>query len=185
MFACLPLVQPWKMEQPNWLFEEYYQIEAVAPAGTTLEEARSLLRGVLADRLGFRYHIVDREAQVMALVRGSTPLKLTTATQPEPNPGARQMGAFQNKSATLGDFANFLSTLSDREVVDRTGISGRYEFHVDWSKEIADTMREYGRHGSPSIVSDGLKKLGLKLEPRKEQQKVLVIDRINKQPTPN
>jgi uncharacterized protein (TIGR03435 family) len=73
----------------------------------------------------------------------------------------------------------------DREVVDKTGLSGQYKFDVDWSKEIGATMGEFGRHGDPTIVLTGVKGLGLKLEPRKEPLKVMVVDRLNKVPAPN
>ena len=46
-------------------------------------------------------------------------------------------------------------------------------------------MGEFGRHGDPTIVLTGVKGLGLKLEPRKEPLKVMVVDRLNKVPAPN
>jgi uncharacterized protein (TIGR03435 family) len=187
-FAYSPLVKPWRYEGPHQGVNhdaEYYQIEAIAPAGTMIDGARAMLRTALAERLGFRYHVVDRDAPIYVLVRGNSELKLAPSTETEPNPGARQMGAFKNKSASLADFAGFLWALMDREVVDRTGIQGLYKFDVDWSKEIGETIGQYGPHGDPAIALAGVKRLGLKLEPRKELQKVMVVDRVNKEPTPN
>jgi uncharacterized protein (TIGR03435 family) len=186
-FAYSPLVKPWRLEGPQWVQhnEEFYQIEAIAPAGTTIDGARAMLRTALAQRLGFQYHLVDRDTPIYALVRGTGELKLTPSTEPEPNAGAMQMGAFKKKSASLAAFASFLSSLTDHEVFDRTGIQGLYKFDVDWSKEMQDSMQDYGPHGNPAIVSTGLKRLGLKLEQRKEPLKVMVVDRVNKEPTPN
>jgi len=186
-FAYSPLVKPWRLEGPQWVQhnEEFYQIEAIAPAGTTIDGARAMLRTALAQRLGFQYHLVDRDTPIYALVRGTGELKLTPSTEPEPNPGARHMFVFKNKSASLADFAGFLWSLTDREVLDKTGIQGLYKFDVDWSKEMQDSMQDYGRSGNPAIAREGLKRMGLKLEPRKEPLKVMVVDRVNKEPTPN
>jgi uncharacterized protein (TIGR03435 family) len=186
-FAYSPLVKPWRFEGPEWVKhnEEFYQIEAIAPAGTTIDGARAMLRTALAQRLGFQYHMVDRDTPIYALVRGTGELKLTPSTEPEPNPGAMRMGAFKKKSASLEVFASFLSSLTDHEVFDKTGIQGLYKFDVDWSKEIQDSMQDYGRSGNPAIARERVKSLGLKLEPRKEPLKVMVVDHVNKEPTPN
>jgi uncharacterized protein (TIGR03435 family) len=186
-FACGLLVNPWVFEGPDWLKynEEFYQIEAIAPVGTTVDGARAMLRTALAERLGLKYHLVDRDAPVYALVRGNGDLKLAPSTETEPNAGAHQMAAFKRKSASLAEFASFISSLTDREVVDKTGVQGQYRFDVDWSKEVTETMGEFGRHGDPAIVHSGLKRLGLKLEPQRQLRKLMVVDRINKEPIPN
>jgi uncharacterized protein (TIGR03435 family) len=183
--AYSPLVKPWHFEGPNWMNEEYFQVEAIAPAGTTFDGARAMLRTALEERLGLKYHLADRDTAIYALLRGTGELKLAPATEPEPNPGAMQMGAFKKKSASLAGFAEFLSSLMDREVVDKTGLAGQYKFDVDWSKEIGATMGEFGQHGDPTVVLTGVKRLGLRLEARKEALKVMVVDRLNKEPTPN
>lgn len=186
-FAYAPLVKPWRFDGPDWLKnnEEFYLIEAIAPAGTTIDGARAMLRTALAERLGLKYHLADRDTPVYALVRGSGDLKLTPSTETEPNPGTHQMAVFKNKSASLADLASFVSSLTDREVVDKTGIQARYRFDLDWSKEVTETMGEFGQHGDPAIVHGGLKRLGLKLEPQKELRKLMVVDHVNKDPTPN
>jgi uncharacterized protein (TIGR03435 family) len=144
-----------------------------------------MLRSVLVERLGLRYRLVDRETPVYVLIVGGDGPKLIPSSGPEPNPGAMRMGTFKNKSATLRAFTGFLSSLMDRPVLDRTGLGGKYQFDVDWSAEIADSMREYGPHGDPRIAVSGVRKLGLQLNARKESLKVLVIDRVSQRPTPN
>jgi uncharacterized protein (TIGR03435 family) len=160
--------------------EEWYAVDAIAPAGTNEDGARAMLRTALVQRLGLQYHLADREKKILALLRGSGALKLLPSTEPEPNPGLHQVGVFKNKSASLADFAGFVSWMAGIEVVDKTGIPGRYKFDVDWSQKVE------GPPGSdPSIAYVGVQKLGLKLEAAKEMQKTLVIDRANKEPTPN
>ena len=75
--------------------------------------------------------------------------------------------------------------MTDRQVVDRTGVQGQFQFDLDWSKEILATVQEFGPHGDPNIVFTGVKRLGLKLEARKEPVRTMVIDHVNREPTAN
>jgi uncharacterized protein (TIGR03435 family) len=183
-FAFAPLVKERKLDGWDWLYFECYSLDAIAPPGTTREGAQAMLRTALVDRFGLKYRLVENQTPVYALVRGSGKLQLTPAGS-EPNTGAMKNGAFQRNSAFLADLAAFLSTLTDRQVLDRTGIQGNFKFNLDWSKEILDTMHEFGPHGDPTIVFSGVKNLGLKLEARKESIRTLAIDRVNREPTPN
>ena len=181
-FAYSPLRGPWKL---NWeYYGEYYEIEAIAPAGTNLDGARAMLGTVLAERLGFKYHLTDRFTPIYALLRATGDLNLAPAAEPGPNSGATQIEHFKNGSASLADFADFLSSLMDLEVVDKTGIPGQYQFDVDWSTDIRRTGG-FGPRFDPTIVSTRLKMLGLKLKPRKEWQKFVVVDHLNTKLTPN
>jgi uncharacterized protein (TIGR03435 family) len=67
-------------------------------------------------------------------------------------------------------------------VVDRTGLSGTFDFDLKWTP----------RARLPQAGSDGItifdavdKQLGLKLEPQKLPLPVLVVDSVNETPTPN
>ena len=76
----------------------------------------------------------------------------------------------------------------DREVLDKTGITDRYSFDLDWTQGIQAAMRAGETH-SPrpdlTVVLAAVKRLGLRLEPRRAPVKFLVIDHVNKEPTPN
>jgi uncharacterized protein (TIGR03435 family) len=189
-FAYSPLLTPFQCEAPQWVTynEEFYRIEAIAPPGTSIDGARAMLRTVLVERLGFQYHLVDRDTPIYALTRGSGELRLPRSTEAEPNPGYQQWGIFRNKSASLAQLAEFVSRIAGRTVVDRTGIQGLYRFDLDWSKQIENERQSGGsdpRNGGPGIAFAEVKQLGLKLEPGKELRKVLVVDHVNKEPTPN
>jgi uncharacterized protein (TIGR03435 family) len=62
--------------------------------------------------------------------------------------------------------------------VDSTGLHGIYEIHLDLQNEIArDIFTSWQR-----FLRDHC---GLKLETRKSQVPVLVVDRVERMPTPN
>ena len=77
-------------------------------------------------------------------------------------------------------------------VVDRTGLSGRYDFHLAFP---APTLSASGEQSgersidyeiSEKAISVALEKqLGLRLNPITTGLDVVVVDHINKTPTPN
>ena len=77
-----------------------------------------------------------------------------------------------------------LSRRLDRPVIDKTGLTGRYDFSIDLSglgfngKEPQDT-------DAPSIFTTVQRDLSLRLEAVKEPIDVLVIDSVNKVPIEN
>jgi uncharacterized protein (TIGR03435 family) len=81
-------------------------------------------------------------------------------------------------------FVRFLSQRLDRPVVDRTGLSGRYDFLLQWTPEVGEPRVDPGGNPlptadttGPSIFSAVQEQLGLRLESAKGPVEVLVIDR--------
>jgi uncharacterized protein (TIGR03435 family) len=114
-------------------------------------------------------------------------------------PGTKRISA---RSQTVAEVIPLFQTLLGRSVVDKTGLTGTYDFNVDF------VLYEPGLAGigSPSapeppseqatpadgvsIPSMGLigaleSRLGLKMVAGKGPVEVLVVDRVNRQPTEN
>ena len=193
-FACNTLVTPYRFEREGEIWDgekatghdrsqEFYQVDAVAPAGTALDQARAMLRTALADRLGFRYHIAERIVPVLNLVRGSGPVHLVAAGHAGPAAGGCPSREWVCKceSCTVSQLAAFLGNVAGREVADKTGVQGQYQFNLDWSRY----LQGEGRDAGPDLAGSGAKSFGLKLEGVKEARKFVVIDHINRVPTPN
>lgn len=181
-FACSPLLTPYRQEPDGrGLPVEYYQIDAMAPAGTTLDEARAMLRKVLAERIGFRFHIVDRRTPIYNLMQDGGTIKLMPSIEAQPA-YSRYPRLFRTKSATIADFAAFLSSVVGSDVIDTTGIQGRYQFDLDWRNELQEAD---ARSSALAVALAEVKRLGLKLEGATETRKILVVDHLDDRPTPN
>jgi uncharacterized protein (TIGR03435 family) len=82
--------------------------------------------------------------------------------------------------------AGAVQNAAGRAVVDRTGLTGRYDIDLEY----ASTRRTGGSDlvdpgsAAPSIFTALQEQLGLKLESRKEQMYVLVIEHVE-MPTPD
>jgi uncharacterized protein (TIGR03435 family) len=85
------------------------------------------------------------------------------------------------KGTPISKFADLLSGLLGRPVVDMTGLSGNYSFVVYFTPE--DQNPDGG--SDPSIFGALQEQLGLRLEARKGPVELLVIDHAEKVPTGN
>jgi len=94
--------------------------------------------------------------------------------------GARGAGAINAPNYTMDDLARSLTQYggTGRIVVDRTGLSGKYEMDLRWSADVSQPSDD------PPLVTAIQEQLGLKLEPRTEMLPAVVIDHIE-QPSPN
>jgi uncharacterized protein (TIGR03435 family) len=179
---------------PPWLETEKYDLLARAdvegiPSETQL---RTMLQKLLADRFQLNFHREKKELTVYTIVPGKTGPKLT-GSEGDPNGlptlGFRGLGSLFARNANMSDFAGLMQTLVlDRPVVDRSGVSGRYDFTLNWT---ADESQFGGRPGQPPQRPDNAdvppdlftaiqQQLGLKMESAKLPVEVLVIDHVDK-----
>jgi len=201
---------------PPWVSTEGYDIEAKPEFNTDQKRMWLMLQALLADRFNLAMHREIRDLTVYDLqaVRGGPRLPapqggacaevLTTlpeAGQPRPappcGPGLVKAGtglAMEGISVSMPAFAKQLSMIVGREVIDKTGFTGRFALHLEFavddslaglpnpvgpdiSAPPADTAR-------PSIFAALREQLGLKLESSKGPVELLVIDHVER-PTAN
>jgi uncharacterized protein (TIGR03435 family) len=88
------------------------------------------------------------------------------------------------------DFAGELQANLDRAVVDRTDISGRFDFGLNWTPDAFQASRLSGAPAPrdsnefPDVFTAIQEQLGLRLESTKGSIDVMVIDRVE-QPSQN
>jgi uncharacterized protein (TIGR03435 family) len=75
----------------------------------------------------------------------------------------------------------------DHPVVDKTGLTGSYDFQLDWMAKAAYLAAKTSPGDGPASVSifDAVDKLGLKLEAGTSPTPVIVVDSVNRTPTEN
>ena len=94
----------------------------------------------------------------------------------------------------MTDLCYFLLVTLDRPVIDETGITGRFNFHLELPAEAIGDLA-HRPHGSPAVsdpaapatdpslisaIKTAVKKLGLNLEPAKGPGEFLVIDHVER-----
>jgi uncharacterized protein (TIGR03435 family) len=174
------------------------------PAATFREQFRPLLATLLRERFGLLVHKDMRELPAYALVVSRRDGKLgpqlrrsvdsdcaPSAPAPRNGPLAPQFatgqplpcGAWYTQPGRLTGRAEFgrlvetLAPLVDRVVVDRTNLTGRFDWDLQWQPVPASPGDTPVADASASIFTALNEQLGLRLESRKLPVDVLVIDR--------
>ncbi len=77
-------------------------------------------------------------------------------------------------------FSQTLSNMLDRNVIDKTGLTGTYDFKLSWTPtDRLDAAKESGTNDlPPDIFTAVQEQLGLKLVPSKGPSEKLVVDSI-------
>ncbi len=86
---------------------------------------------------------------------------------------------------SMANLAIYLERQLRRPVVDRTGLSGKYDFQLDWTPDsgpcsASAANSDNGASDSPSIFTAIEEKLGLKLASTKGPVEVIVVDHAEK-----
>ena len=130
---------------PSWIESDHYDIAALTPGDVrpTHNEQMSMLRSLLAERFTLAFH---REAKVFSIyelqVAKNGPRLKETAPHsdvpPTVGPGVvyPQRIVLPARNATMGEFASLLQrAILDRPVVDKTVLSARYDFDLEWAPD--------------------------------------------------
>ena len=177
---------------PGWLDADRYDIHAKPPVGeaatdlfdtTAAERLRLRTRALLADRFKLRLRSETREMAVYVLMVAKNGPKLTLKRWQEGDePGPQNIGrvnSYTAKKVSMKAFAEgYLSSRMGRVVLDQTGLSGDFNFWLEFVPDQSGLGATDLK--GPSFLDALEEQLGLKMEPRKAQVNVLVIDHVER-----
>ena len=162
---------------PGWVESERFDIKAKAEA---LEQVRGpqairpYLQSLLKERFQLKMHEDQKEMPVYNLVVAKGGVKMKASEGGAERQGQVRMGRgqFTANGVPVGQLIRMLANPLRRPVIDKTGLTGNYDFQLEWAPE--------GAENGPTIFTAVQEQLGLKLEADKAPGKVLVIDSIEK-----
>ena len=221
-------LKPQQIVGPDWLGLPRFDIAAKIPDGATPAQLPQMFQALLVDRFQMKSHRETKEFAVFALVVSKDGLKLQPSTSapesPSDKPPAVTVTAGGNASGsgadlgggssfalgnnvieirkmTMFQIAELLTRLSDRPVIDATGVTGAYDLSLELTPEDFIGVQIRGGLNNGALIpppalrvldnaatdpfTNALQKSGLALESRKAPLPVLVIDSIQKTPTDN
>jgi bla regulator protein BlaR1 len=187
---------------PKWIISDRFNIEARpgpgAPMATGPEGLRAqrlMLQSLLEERFKLRLHREIRIEQVYELVVAKGGPRLT----PSAGPGAdgregifgRGFGGLTATNRPIESLAGLLSQRLGRSVIDKTGLSGKYDFELSFMPEVSPGDLELfgppppeaippADANLPSIFTALPDQIGLKLESARGPVEVVVIDSAEK-----
>jgi uncharacterized protein (TIGR03435 family) len=162
-----------------------FDISARAAAPATNPALRRMLGALLADRFKLRFHQDTKNLPFLALVLAKGGPKISLAQEDGPGVLQPTRGAMVARHASMSEFTASLTGPLRMPVIDKTGLTGRYDFTIDLSSEFAD-LKPGEQPDIVVIVTSALRRqAGLSLESRKGPVEILVIDHVEKNPSGN
>lgn len=168
-----------------------YDIAAKAAGPVPTERLRLMLQALLAERFKLALHRETKELAVYALRTVNRETKLRPAASDAPATMRPNGGALEFHNMSMAEFADRLPARPfsfDRPVIDKTGLTGKFDFSTKLADGIVELKREMERREleqDTSIFTAPLHELGLRLQPEKGNVEMLVIDRLEKLPVAN
>jgi uncharacterized protein (TIGR03435 family) len=172
----------------SWVENDRWSIQAKAEGITSIpawsppylpEMVAARLRSLLEDRFQLKFHRKPGMQQSYILVEGKSGSKMVRAEAPEKT-GAMKAGpgVVIGMAATVPQLVVYLNRLMDRPVVDQTGLTGYFDFKLQFAPETA--AADQPASSDPSIFTAIQEQLGLKLEAAKLPVELFVIDAVQK-----
>jgi uncharacterized protein (TIGR03435 family) len=198
-YGVSPIVKGHIEGGPSWMTSQAFDINAKVDAETAArwskmtqhavdEERGSMIRSLLTDRFHLKVHHETREMPALALRLAKSGSKLQ---RPKPEhdlqagvPVSRinflGHGHWEGHSALMSNLARSLASqpeIAGRPVLDKTGLTGGYDFTLRWAPDDdapADPNAQW-----PSLFKAIDEQLGLKLAPEKQSIDIIVVDSVD------
>lgn len=169
---------------PDWIKSRgtRFDVAAKTAKDTSVETVRQMLRALLVERLKVMVRMDQRPFSFAALVPAKGGVKLTEAQPGETRPGSGTAGRIVGRQMPMATLASLLSRFERQLVIDRTGLTGRYQLTLEWG---ADAGPNGPAREGPSLQSALEEQLGLKLESRREPLDVVVVESAERVPADN
>jgi uncharacterized protein (TIGR03435 family) len=169
---------------PDWIKQKMVRFEVTAKAApeTPADQLMLMLQALLKERFQIAMHTEQREMAHYELVIGKNGPKLKESTvSPAEATGAARLDGIKSNRMTMNKLASLLSRMTRMPVLDKTGLTGFYQFDLRYADERQPAENQIG----PSVFTAVQEQLGLKLESKKGPVEVLVIDHAEKVPVEN
>jgi uncharacterized protein (TIGR03435 family) len=174
---------------PSWVESSNFDITIKPDREGVPNQAqvRLLWQALLADRFALKAHIEKKEQSAYALSVLKSGLKMMKVDPPRGNLPGFGLGPanLRVNNATMAEFANVLSRVIGRPVVDQTGIGGRYDCLLKFLPSPADRAQlppneQLPEDAAPDVYAALERQCGLHLQSTRAPADTVIIDKIEK-----
>ncbi|HWB95088.1 MAG TPA: TIGR03435 family protein [Bryobacteraceae bacterium] len=178
---------------PAWVASKRWDVQAKPSQMALPEQVRPMLRILLEQRFELRAHSEKRTIPVYELVNDPSGSKVPAVTDSEVEPVVHvATGSIELTNAKSATFASQLSYALAKPVIDKTGLSGQFDFRLSWTPEpgedggpttagLPPSIQEQSvsTQDRPSIFTAIRDQLGLRLKTGHGAVDVVVIDGVS------
>jgi uncharacterized protein (TIGR03435 family) len=169
---------------PEWLDKSHFDIAAVAdesevaklrgmPADDQRKEWGIILQPLLAERFQLKISQGMRSMPVYTLVVAKSGPKLKPASSSDKGQNTLwDSGRLTWTATSMETLADYLTRVEGRVVLDRTGLTGRYDFTVGW----ASGENTSGDEFAADLLAAMRDQLGLDLKSAREPVDVVIVE---------
>jgi len=187
---------------PDSLRSQRFEIVAKSAGRISGDQYWEMLQTLLEERFKLAFHREIKDAQVYALVVAKEGAKKGSITEPKlsrsinsecpANPDGSNFcgvlarpGMMAGQRVSMARIAREMSPFAGRPVQDETGLSDTYDFQLTWTPDPGESSADGDKVKAAGIPLDPTgasffsaiqEQLGLKLESKKGQIEILVID---------
>jgi len=179
---------------PGWMKTDHFDMDVLPDHEglPSLEQARGIVRKLLADRFALKFHYDTKQLSVYVLSVAKAGPKLTkSGADPNSPPGmGGPPGTMMMRNGSMEEFAQVMQGVLDRPVLDETGLKDRYDLKLRWTPDetqyggrIPPQSNDNGTANTdslPSLFTAIQDQIGLKLDAVKAAAKVMVVDSVEK-----
>ena len=183
---------------PDWVVSRRWDVHAKPDRVVSPDQIRPMLRTLLEYRFQLRSHPEKRQLPVYELTVDRKGSKVHRVKDGEIKADVRVgAGMIQLTKATAATFASQLSYALGRPVIDKTSLSGEFDFALEWTPEPGEdggpttaglppgaSDQPASTPDGPSIFTAITEQLGLRLKSGRGLVEAIVIDDVQ-MPTAN
>lgn len=174
---------------PDWITRDRFDVIGKIPGSAPPNSSREMLKSLLADRFNLVVHNETREEPVYELRLARADRSLGSALKTadcdagpcgDTNTNESSAGGVVTaRGVTMAEVSRWVSNRVDRVVIDRTGLTGAYDFEMRYARDILRTGSAAAAD-LPTVFTALQEQLGLKLEGARGPVEFLVIDRAER-----
>lgn len=174
-------VKPTQVSGPAWLGDVRVDIVAKFPPDTKDSDHPQMLRTLLEERFKLAIHRETKELPGYALLvaKGGFKLKPVEAEDDDSQHQGSRIQTLSAKGTSMTTLADLVSRYLNTLVIDKTGISGVYNFELRWA------IDDQNADDTPTLPVALQETLGLRLQAQKVPMEMIVVDHMEKAPIEN
>jgi uncharacterized protein (TIGR03435 family) len=179
---------------PAWADQDKFDISATynGEGQPSPSQMQSMIRKLLAGHFKISLHHAKTELPVYVLSKAGSESKLARSSDDPSQPAdlsLQELGKLKVKNGSMQDFVDVMqSSVLDRPVLDRTGLTGKYDFTLDWTPDdsqfhaigAAIPHSSGSIHQPPPLTTALQQQMGLKLDSAIASIEAIVIDHVEK-----